>query len=68
MKRNKKNSKLFKAMMMAAMAMMIMSAHRASAAESITHKCSNVKGSVHRTTVVPVLALNPKNTNVRVAK
>lgn len=44
--RNRKNSKLFKAMMLSALAMLMMSAQRASAMESIIYKCTNPKGAV----------------------
>src|ERR1700722_2263659 len=44
--KQKKNSKLFKAMMLSAMAMLIMCAHRASATESEIYKCMNPKGGI----------------------
>lgn len=42
----RKNSKLFKAMMLSAMAMVIMSAQRASAMESNIYKCTTAKGEI----------------------
>lgn len=44
--KDRRNSKLFKAMMLSALAMLMMSAQRASAAESIIYKCINPKGTV----------------------